>query len=183
MKYKVAVIIGSLRKESYNRRLANALIKSAQNVMDCEIVEIGNLPLYNQDFEDTPGQAVIEFKEKIFNKDGVIFVTPEYNRSIPGVLKNAIDIGSRPKKESVWSRRPAGIIGCSPGPIGTALAQQHLRNILAHLDMPTLGQPEFFLQVTDGTFLADGSLAEKSQKHLERWIESFALWLQIHTNK
>ena len=110
----------------------------------------------------------------------MLFVTPEYNRSIPGVLKNAIDHGSRPYGESVWARKPAGVIGASIGVIGTAMAQQHLRNVLAYLDMPTLGQPEAFIHAKDGLFDADGSIGAGSQKFLQSWMDRYVAWVKQH---
>src|SRR5205085_5407581 len=129
-----------------------------------EHIAIGELPLYNQDLEGNPGESVKRLKAEIARSQGIIFVTPEYNRSIPGVLKNAIDHASRPYGQSAWAGKPAAVIGMSGGAIGTALAQQHLRNILAYLDMPTLGQPEAFVQNKQGLFGADGSIAIEDTK-------------------
>ena len=129
-KYQIAVIVGSLRNDSSNKQLARAIQAVAPPDFAFRRLEIGNLPLYNQDDDAAPDTSVRRFKAEVLAADGVIFVTPEYNRSIPGVLKNALDHASRPYGKSVWAGKPAGIIGLSPGPIGTALAQQHLRSIL-----------------------------------------------------
>ena len=126
-------------------------------------VEIGDLPLYNQDDDANQAEPVKRLKAEITAADGLLFVTPEYNRSIPGVLKNAIDHASRPYGQSAWAGKPAGVIGVSVGAIGTAIAQQHLRNVLAYLDVPTLGQPEAFIQAKDGLFDADGSIGAASR--------------------
>ena len=145
-KYNIAVVVGSLRKDSFNRKLANAIIKLAPPEFSFKQVQISDLPLYNQDDDANQADSVKRLKNEIKNAQGVLFVTPEYNRSIPGVLKNAIDNASRPYGQNAWEGKPAGIVGISIGVIGTAMAQQHLRNVLAFLNMPTLGQPEVFIQ-------------------------------------
>ena len=137
--YQIAVIVGSLRKESFNRQLAHALVKLAPAQVQFKEVAIGELPLYNQDADGHEVAVVKQFRDAIRSADAVLFVTPEYNRSMPGVLKNALDQGSRPYGHSVWDGKPAAVIGMSVGAIGTALAQQHLRNVLAYMNMPTLG--------------------------------------------
>src|SRR5690349_941140 len=142
---KIAVVIGSLRKDTLNRQLALAIAHLAPEDFSFEHVRIDDLPLYNQDDDGRQAPAVLRLKTEIAAADGVLFVTPEYNRSIPGVLKNALDNASRPYGQSAWTGKPAGIVGISVGAIGTACAQQHLRSILGYLDMPTLGQPEVFL--------------------------------------
>lgn len=139
--YRIAVVVGSLRQDSFNRMLANAIVKLAPPEVSFKQLAIGDLPLYNQDDDANPAASVKRLKAEITAAQGVLFVTPEYNRSIPGVLKNAIDHASRPYGQSAWQGKPAGVLGVSPGASGTALAQQHLRNILASLDMPTLSQP------------------------------------------
>jgi chromate reductase len=143
-------------------------------------VAIGDLPLYNQNDDATPSEPVRRLKRDIAAADGVLFVTPEYNRSIPGVLKNAIDHASRPYGKSVWAGTPAGVLGVSLGATGTAMAQQHLRNVLAYLDMPTLGQPEAFLRAGEGLFDASGGLSAGSRPFLEAWIGRFASWVAQH---
>lgn len=178
---KIAVIAGSLRAESYNKALAKALTKLAPGDIDFNFLEIGDLPLYNQDDDDNQAESVKRLKSEISAADGVMFVTPEYNRSIPGVLKNAIDHASRPYGESAWAGKPAGVIGVSIGAIGTAIAQQNLRNILAYLDMPTLGQPEAFIQVKPGLFDDDGNIGPDSLKFLQGWVDRFVDWVKRHS--
>lgn len=176
----IAVIVGSLRKESFNRQLATALARLAPSDIAFDGVEIGDLPLYHQDDDANPSPAVNRLKAQIASANGLIFITPEYNRSIPGVLKNAIDHASRPYGQSVWGGQPAGVIGISVGAIGTALAQQHLRNILAYLDVPTLGQPEVFIQAKDGLFGADGSIGVASRQYLQAWMDRYVAWVKQH---
>ena len=178
--YQIAVIVGSLRKESFNRQLAHALIKLAPAQVQFKEVAIGELPLYNQDADGHEVAVVKQFRDAIRSADAVLFVTPEYNRSMPGVLKNALDQGSRPYGHSVWDGKPAAVIGMSVGAIGTALAQQHLRNVLAYLNMPTLGQPEMFLQAKEGFFNADGSVGEQSRAFLQKFVELFTGWVAQH---
>lgn len=177
---KIGVIVGSLRGDSFNRKLAVALAKLAPADFTFEMLEIGDLPLYNQDDDGDQAPAVKRLKSQIASADGLLFVTPEYNRSIPGVLKNAIDHASRPYGQSAWAGKPAGVVGVSVGAIGTALAQQHLRNILAYLDMPTLGQPEVFIQAKDGLFEADGSVGEASRPFLQGWMDRYVAWVKRH---
>ena len=143
--YQIAVVVGSLRRDSFNRKLANALARLAPADFSFSQVEIGDLPLYNQDDDARQADSVQRLKAELAAAQGLLFVTAEYNRSIPGVLKNAIDHASRPYGQSAWAGKPAGVIGASVGAIGTAMAQQHLRNVLAYLDVPTLGQPEAFI--------------------------------------
>lgn len=181
MSIKIAVVVGSLRKDSFNRKMADALAKLAPADVFFEHVEIGDLPLYNQDEDANQAPAVKRLKAQIAAAHGVLFLTPEYNRSISGVLKNAIDHASRPYGQSVWAGKPAGVIGVSVGAIGTALAQQHLRNILAYLDMPTLGQPEAFIQAKEGLFEADGSIGAASRQFLQGWMDRFVAWVRTHT--
>jgi chromate reductase len=178
--FKIAVLVGSLRKDSLNRKLALALAHLAPEKFTFEHIDIGDLPLYNQDDDGHPPAAVQRIKTQISAADGLLFVTPEYNRSIPGVLKNAIDHASRPYGQSVWGGKPAGVIGVSVGQIGTALAQQHLRNILAYLDVPTLGQPEVFIQNKEGLFDDRGHVGEGSRQFLQGWIDKYAAWVEIH---
>jgi chromate reductase, NAD(P)H dehydrogenase (quinone) len=178
--YQIAVIVGSLRKDSFNRTLAAALVKLAPPEFTFKQVEIGDLPLYNQDDDGNPSAPVKRLKSEIAAAQGLLFVTPEYNRSIPGVLKNALDQASRPYGQSAWAGKPAGVIGISVGTIGTALAQQHLRNILAYLDVPTLGQPEAFLQVKEGFFDADGKIGPESKPFLQGWMDRYVTWVQQH---
>ncbi len=178
--YNIAVVVGSLRRDSFNRKLALAVARLAPSDFTFEELPIGDLPLYNQDDDAAPPASVTRLKSKIAAAQGVLFVTPEYNRSIPGVLKNAIDHASRPYGQASWSGKPAGILGVSVGAIGTALAQQHLRTILAYLDMPTLGQPEAFIQFKDGLFDENGDIGAGSKKFLQGWIDRYVAWVKTH---
>jgi chromate reductase len=178
--YKIAVIVGSLRKDSFNRKLATALAKLAPAEFSFKQVQIDDLPLYNQDNDAHPSDAVKRLKADITAADGLLFLTPEYNRSIPGVLKNAIDHASRPYGQNAWQGKPAGVIGISIGAIGTALAQQHLRNILAYLDVPTLGQPEAFIQHKEGLFDEAGDIGAGSKEFLQKWVDQYVKWIKTH---
>ena len=177
---QIAVVVGSLRRESFNRKLANALCRLGPPEFTFSQVRIDDLPLYNQDDDAAPAEPVVRLKSEITAANGLLFVTPEYNRSIPGVLKNALDHASRPYGQSAWAGKPAGVIGVSVGAAGTALAQQHLRNILAYLDMPTLGQPEAFLQAKDGLFDADGGIGPGSRTFLQGWMDRYGAWVKQH---
>lgn len=179
--YQIAVIVGSIRADSLNRKLALALAHLAPPEFSFEHVRIDTLPLYNQDLDGKQPAEVQTFKSRIAAAQGLLFVTPEYNRSIPGVLKNALDQASRPYGQSVWGGKPAGVVGVSVGTIGTALAQQHLRNILAYLDVPTLGQPEVFLQAKDDLFDDKGHIGnEGSRKFLQSWVDRYVAWVKAH---
>ena len=178
--YPIAVIVGSLRRDSFNRKFAHALIKLAPPEFTFKPCELGDLPLYTQDDDAKPATAVQRLKGEIQAAKGLLFVTPEYNRSIPGVLKNAIDHASRPYGKSVWAGKPAGVIGVSVGAIGTAMAQQHLRNILAYLDVPTLGQPEAFIQAKDGLFDPAGNIGAGSLQFLQTWMDQYTAWVKKH---
>ncbi|RRN57241.1 NAD(P)H-dependent oxidoreductase [Pseudoxanthomonas sp. SGNA-20] len=175
---KVAVIVGSLRKDSINRKLARALERLGGDRLQFDHVQIGNLPLYNQDFDgDYPAEGNA-LKQQIRGADAVLFVTPEYNRSVPGVLKNAIDLASRPYGDSAFAGLPAAVIGASPGAIGTALAQQHLRNILSYLDMAVLPQPEAFIQFQEGLVEEDGRVSSAdTREFLEDFVDRFVAWI------
>jgi chromate reductase len=178
----IALIVGSLRQDSINRRLARAITKLAPADVSFTEINIGDLPLYNQDDDAAPAASVTRIKGEITAADGLIFLTPEYNRSIPGVLKNAIDHASRPYGQSAWAGKPAGVLGASIGPNGTAMAQQHLRNILAYLDSPTLGQPEVFLKLDDSSFDANGQLTDtRSAGLLQKWLDRYCAW--VNKNK
>jgi chromate reductase len=176
--YNIAVIVGSIRKDSFNQKLADALVKLAPPELSFNKIRIDDLPLYNQDDDGQPAAAVTRLRKEVAAADGLLFLTPEYNRSIPGVLKNAIDHASRPWGKSVWTGKPAGVLGISVGAIGTALAQQHLRNILAYLDVPTLGQPEVFLQAKEGLFDADGNIGADSRAFLQGWVDRYVAWVK-----
>ena len=180
----VAVIVGSLRKESFNRKIAKALVAMAQPPLKLEIVEIGHLPYQNQDFESDPPQAVREFKQKIESFDAVLFVTPEYNRGVPGVLKNAIDVASRPYGKSSWSRKPAGVISVSPGAIGGFGANHHLRQSLVFLDMPALQQPEAYVGNAAALFDEKGTLVNDSTREfMQKYLQAFAQWIERNAAK
>lgn len=180
--YQIAVVVGSLRRDSFNRQLANAVVKLAPPEFSFEQLEIGDLPLYNQDDDRNPADSVKRLKSKIAAAQGLLFVTPEYNRSMPGVLKNAIDHASRPYGQNAWAGKPAGVLGASVGAVGTALAQQHLRNVLAYLDVPTLGQPEAFIQAKEGLFDGAGNIGEQSRQFLQDWMNAYVAWVRKHTN-
>lgn len=178
--FHIAVIVGSLRQDSFNKKLASALPSMAPVEFTFKQVRISDLPLYNQDDDAHQAAAVIRLKSEIRAAQGLLFVTPEYNRSMPGVLKNAIDHASRPYGDSVWAGKPAGVLGVSVGAMGTAMAQQHLRNVLAYLDVPTLGQPEAFIHAKEGLFNPDGSIGEASRKFLQGWMEQYLAWVRKH---
>lgn len=174
----IAVVVGSLRRDSFNRRLATAVVKLAPPEFSFRQVKIDDLPLYNQDDDANPAEPVRRLKAEIKAARGLLFVTPEYNRSMPGVLKNAIDHASRPYGQSVWGGKPAGVLGVSIGAIGTAVAQQHLRTTLAYLDVPTLGQPEAFIQAKEGLFDASGNIGPDSRKFLQGWMDRYVAWVK-----
>lgn len=178
--YQIAVIVGSLRKDSLNRQLAGAIVRLAPPEFSFKQLEIGDLPLYNQDDDANQAESVKRLKSELRAADGLLFVTPEYNRSISGVLKNAIDHASRPYGQSAWVGKPAGVLGVSVGTIGTAVAQQQLRNILAYLDVATLGQPEAFIQAKDGLFDEAGNIGAGSKAFLQGWMDRYVAWVTDH---
>jgi chromate reductase len=176
----VCVLVGSLRKASLNKILANALMSLAPSSMKLEIVEIGQLPLFNQDLEtdSTPPQWTA-FRQRVKAADAVLFVTPEYNRSVPAVLKNALDVGSRPYGSSVWDRKPGAIVSCSPSAIGAFGANHHLRQSLVFLNVPTMQQPEAYLSHADKLFDEDGRLtSDGTRKFLQAFMQAFANWVE-----
>ena len=176
---RVAVVIGSLRKDSFNRKMAKALAAIAPASLSLEIVEIGQLPLYNQDDDPNPPPASVAFKEKIAGADAVLFVTPEYNRSVPGVLKNAIDIASRPYGKSAWDGKPAGVVTVSPGAIGGFGANHHLRQSLVFLNMPVLQQPEAYVGGAGDLFDESGGVKKPdTKKFLDTFLTAFAAWVE-----
>ena len=176
---RIAVIVGSLRKDSFNRKLADALPGLASGVEFSQL-RIADLPAYNQDDDGTPAESVKRLKGEIAAATGLVFITPEYNRSMPGVLKNAIDHASRPYGQSAWKGKPAGVLGVSIGAAGTAMAQQHLRNVLAYLDVPTLGQPEVFIQHKEGVFEGDGKLGASTAKFMQAWMDAYLAFVKRH---
>ncbi len=177
-KYEIAVIVGSLSRHSINRNLANAVIKLAPPEFEFTQVQIGDLPLYNQDNDADQADPVKRLKNDIKKAHGLLFVTPEYNRSIPGALKNALDHASRPYGHNSWADKPAAILGASSGPIGTAVAQQHLRNILSYLNIHTLSQPEIYFHLKDDTFDSNGNFNPGSKKFFQNWMEKYVAWIK-----
>ncbi|HBN54937.1 MAG TPA: NADPH-dependent FMN reductase [Stenotrophomonas sp.] len=179
--YRIAVLVGSLRRESYNRRLALALEQLAGERARFDYPRIDDIPLYNQDRDsDFPAQGT-RLKEEIRRADAVLFVTAEYNRSIPGVLKNAIDTASRPYGDGAFDGKPAAVIGTSPGAAGTAMAQQHLRNVLVFVNLSVMAQPEAFVQYKDGLIEADGSIAnDGTRRFLQDYVDRFLDWIGTH---
>ena len=181
--HKIAIIVGSLREGSINRKIARSMCAIRDDDLDCSMVEIGDLPLFNQDLEAQPPEQWVRFKEQVAATDGILFCTPEYNRGVPGVLKNAIDVGSRPYGRSVWDRKPAAIVSASPGAIGGALANHQLRQACVFLNMPVMQQPEAYLgNVTDDSFGADGLLVDGPLKQVvTKLAHAFADWVgMIH---
>lgn len=177
----VVVLVGSLRKESFNRKMAHALSELAPPSLKLEIVEIGQLPHYNQDEEVNPPAAWTAFRERIAKADAVLFVTPEYNRSVPAVLKNALDVGSRPYGKSVWSGKPGAVVSVSPGAIGAFGANHHLRQSLVFLNVPAMPQPEAYVGGADKLFDAQGKIANPSTRDfLTSYMKAFGEWVERH---
>lgn len=176
--YTVAVIVGSLRKDSINKKLARALEKLGSDIFTFKTVDISEIPSYNQDLEQDPPAPVKKMKEAVAAADAVLFVTPEYNRSIPGVLKNVLDWGSRPYGTSVWGGKPAAMAGSSAGSVGTAVAQSHLRSILGFLGMSLTVQPELYFTDKPGLVAEDGTVEnESTAKFLRGFLTAFAAWI------
>jgi chromate reductase len=175
---KVAVIVGSLSKGSINRRFAEALAKLAKPKLDLEIVEIGDLPLYDYERETPQPAAVARFKQEVAGADAVLFVTPEYLRTIPAALKNALEWGARPYGQNSFGGKPAGIAGVTPGSIGTAVAQSHLRSIAVVLDLIVLSQPELYIQLRQDHIRENGEFADEGmRKLLQGWVDRFAAFI------
>jgi chromate reductase, NAD(P)H dehydrogenase (quinone) len=180
-RYKIAIVVGSLRKDSINRKIARSLCALAHDRLDCDIVPIDDLPLYNQDYDsDSPAQYG-RFRDAIAAADGVLFVTPEYNRGVPGVLKNAVDVGSRPYGKSVWNQKPAAIVSASPGSIGGFGANHQLRQAAVFLNMPVMQHPEAYLgHVNDDSFDGDGCLKEGPLKEIVVGLsKAFGDWVHL----
>jgi chromate reductase len=180
MSKRIGVFVGSLRKGSFNKKMAKVLISLAPKSLNLAIIEIGNLPLYNQDLDDegTPAAEWAAFREQIRACDGVLFVTPEYNRSVPGVLKNAIDVGSRPYGKSVWAKKPGAVISVSPGEIGGFGANHHLRQSCVFLDIPTLQQPESYIGHAAKLFDENDQIINKdTREYLQKFINAYADWV------
>jgi chromate reductase len=180
-RHKIAIIVGSLRKDSINRKVARSICAFASDKLDCRIVEIGALPLYNQDLDPNPPAEFVTFRKEIAAADGILFCTPEYNRGVPGVLKNAIDVGSRPYGQSVWDKKPGAIISASPGSVGGFGANHQLRQACVFLNMPVMQQPEAYLgHVTDDSFDEQGHVKEGPLRQLILNLASaFADWVDI----
>jgi chromate reductase len=176
----VSVLVGSLRKASFNRMLANALIWLAPSSMKLDIVEIGQMPFYNEDIETAaPPEQWTAFRQRVKAADAVLFVTPEYNRSVPAALKNALDVGSRPYGSSVWDRKPGAIVSSSPGAIGGFGANHHLRQSLVFLNVPTMQQPEAYVSHVDKLFDEHGKLAgDGTRKFLQEYMQAFSNWVE-----
>jgi chromate reductase len=186
MTYKIAIIVGSLRKGSLNRRVARSICGLRGDNLDCSMIEIGDLPLYNQDLDGNPPEQWTRFRQQVAAADGVLFVSPEYNRGIPGALKNAIDIGSRPYGQSVFDKKPAAIVTASPGSIGGFGSNHQIRQACVFLNMPVMQQPEAYLgHVTDDSFGEDGCLKEGPLKGLVTTLaHAFHDWVEmIHRSR
>ena len=178
----VAVIVGSLRKDSLNRKLANVLAQIAPGSLNLNEVEIGHLPIYNQDSDHAPPPVWTSFRERIRAADAILFVTPEHNRSVAAALKNAIDIGSRPYGKSAWNVKPGAVISASPGAIGGFGANRHLRQSLVFLNVPAMPQPEAYLGGADKLFDADGKLVNAgTRKFLQQFMHAFEAWIVANT--
>ncbi|MDR7052447.1 chromate reductase [Duganella sp. 3397] len=184
---KIAVIIGSLRKDSINRKFAHEVIALAPESLNLEIVEIGELAIYNQDLEENgavPPQAWTQFRERMQEFEGVLFFTPEYNRSTTAALKNALDVGSRPYGSSVWTGKPAGVVSITPGATGAFGANHHLRQSLVFLDMPVLQQPEMYIGSAAKLLGDDGKVNnEDTKKFLKKFIDTYAVWVETNAKK
>jgi len=181
MPYKIAILVGSLREGSINRKVARSICSIRGDNLDCNIIDIGSLPLYNQDHDANPPPEYVRFREQVGQADGVLFVSPEYNRGVPGVLKNAIDVGSRPYGQSVFDKKPAAIVTASPGGIGGFGANHQIRQAAVFLNMPVMAQPEAYLgHVTDDSFDADGKLKEGPLKELVTGLaHAFHDWVDV----
>jgi chromate reductase len=182
MAHHIAVVVGSLRRESFNRQLAHAVISLAPTDFTFEFIDIGSLPLYSQEYDADYPEVARQLKQRVEAADGLLFVTPEYNRSMPGVLKNALDWGSRPWGTNSWANKPGAVIGTSLGATGTALAQQHLRNVLAYLDVATLGQPEVFIKHDPATINEKGEIvSDGTLKFLQTFVDRYVAWVKRNT--
>jgi chromate reductase, NAD(P)H dehydrogenase (quinone) len=178
----VALIVGSLRKDSINRKVANALAELAPASLKLAIVEIGQLPIYNPDLDDQPPPEWTAFRERIKAAGAVLFVTPEHNRSAPAVLKNALDVGSRPYGKSAWSGKPGAVVSASPGAIGGFGANHHVRQSLVFLNVPAMPQPEAYIGGADKLFDANGKLVnDGTRKFLQGFMQSYAAWITANT--
>ena len=178
---KIAVLVGSLRKDSYTRRVAHSLIELAPAGLELTIVELRELPLYNEDDEtDPPPAAFAAFRDAIRQADGVLFCTPEYNRSVPGALKNAIDVGSRPYGKAAFADKPCAIVSVSPGALGGFGANHHLRQMLPFLNMPTMPAPEAYVGGVAGKYEGDKLVDESSRAFFQKFMAAFGAWVEQH---
>ena len=176
--YKIAVLVGSLRRDSINLKFARALAKLGAGQFEFRTVELGDLPIYNEDLWENPPAPVLRLKKDIAAADAVLFVTPEYNRSIPAVVKNAIDWGTRPWGQNSWAGKPGSIIGTSPGNVGTAVAQAHLRSVLTILDVSLLGQPEIYFVWKPGLINDEFEVTDdQTREFLQGYLAKFAGWI------
>ncbi len=183
-KHKIAVIVGSLRKESYNLKTAKALIAMAPESLSLEILDISNLPMFNEDLEANPPKEWVKFREQIVAADGILFLTPEYNRSVPAVLKNAIDVGSRPYGQNSWDGKPAGIVSVSIGNISGFGANHHLRQSLVFVNMHTMAQPEAYIGGAGALFNDEGKLINESTKDfLNNFMVAYEKWIDENVKK
>jgi chromate reductase len=178
MARKIAVVVGSIRKDSINRKLAKALVKLAPKDFECEFVRIDDLPVFNQDHDQNPPEQVTRVKAQIVAANALLFVTPEHNRSMPTALKNVLDWVSRPYGKNLWAGKPAGMVGASVGAIGTAVVQAHLRGVLGYLDVPTLGQPEVYIHFTKDLIDDEGNISnDETRKFLQTFIDRYTAWI------
>ena len=183
-KFKIGVLVGSLRKESFNLKTAKVLISLAPESLSLQIVNIGELPIYNQDFDEAPPEAYTKFREQIKSFDGFLFVTPEYNRSVPAVLKNAIDVASRPYGKNVWNEKPGAVVSVSISALGALGANHHLRQSLVFVNVPTMQQPEAYIGNAQDLFNEKGELTNESTRgFLKDFMTAFEKWRAVHAKK
>jgi chromate reductase, NAD(P)H dehydrogenase (quinone) len=179
MSYKIAILVGSLREGSLNRKVARSICSIRGDNLDCAMIEIGDLPLYNQDLDTNPPEQWVRLRDEIRPADGVLFVSPEYNRGVPGVLKNAIDVGSRPYGQSVWAGKPGAIVSAAPGSIGGFGANHHLRQSMVFLNVPMMQQPETYIGGVDKLFDDSGKLTVQSTRDfLSKFLQAFEVWIE-----
>jgi len=182
--HTIAVFVGSLRRESYSRKMARALITLAPESLTLEILEIGGLQMYNQDLEEAPPASWIEFRNRLKGIDGLLFVTPEYNRSVPAVLKNAVDVGSRPKVNNAWERKPGAVVSVSPGALGGFGANHHLRQSLVSVNVPVMAHPEAYVGGAAKLFDDRGNLINDSTREfLKKFMSEFARWVERYSGQ
>jgi chromate reductase, NAD(P)H dehydrogenase (quinone) len=177
---RIATLVGSLRKASFSKKLATQLQVIVPSGLALDIVEIGDLPFFNQDLDAAPPAPWVAFREAIAKADGVLFITPEYNRSVPAVIKNAIDVGSRPYGKSVWNGKPGGIISIAPGALGAFGANHHLRQSLVFLNVPALQQPEAYIGNAENIFTEDGEFVPLTKEFLEKYLQTFQRWVETN---